>query len=84
MSAAATLATSVAHDIRNIITPLTVELGLLPSETGEALQAARDQVHRLAVLTQRLLAIARPARIERSPVCLVEVLRRLEPLLRTW
>jgi signal transduction histidine kinase len=40
-------------------------------------------VHRLAILTQRLLAIARPARVERSPVCLAELLRRLEPLLQT-
>lgn len=83
VAAAATLATSVAHDIRNIITPLTVELGMLPGETSEALQAARDQVHRLAVLTQRLLAIARPARVARGHVCLIELLRRLEPLLRT-
>jgi signal transduction histidine kinase len=83
VAAAATLATSVAHDIRNIITPLTVELSLLPGEASEAFQAARDQVNRLAVLTQRLLSIARPARVARSHVCLVELLRRLEPLLRT-
>jgi signal transduction histidine kinase len=73
----------VAHDIRNIITPLAVELGMLPDEAGEALQVARDQLNRLAVLTQRLLAIARPARVARGHFCLVELLRRLEPLLRT-
>jgi signal transduction histidine kinase len=83
VAAAATLATSVAHDIRNIITPLTVELSLVSGETSEAFQAAREQMHRLAVLTQRLLAIARPTRIARDHVCLVELLRRLEPLLRT-
>jgi signal transduction histidine kinase len=83
VAAAATLATSVAHDIRNIITPLAVELGMLSGEDGSALQAARDQVHRLAVLTQRLLSIARPAQVARDHVCLVEMLRRLEPLLRT-
>jgi signal transduction histidine kinase len=44
---------------------------------------ARDQLNRLAVLTQRLLAIARPARVARGHFCLVELLRRLEPLLRT-
>jgi signal transduction histidine kinase len=83
VAAAATLATSVAHDIRNIITPLTVELSLVAGETSEAFQAAREQMHRLSVLTQRLLAIARPTRIARDHVCLVELLRRLEPLLRT-
>jgi signal transduction histidine kinase len=83
VAAAATLATSVAHDIRNIITPLAVELGMLPVEAGEAVQVARDQLNRLAVLTQRLLAIARPARVARGHFCLVELLRRLEPLLQT-
>jgi signal transduction histidine kinase len=56
---------------------------MLPGEAGEAVQAARDQVNRLAVLTQRLLAIARPARVVRGHVCMVELLRRLEPVLRT-
>jgi signal transduction histidine kinase len=83
VAAAATLATSVAHDIRNIITPLAVELGMLPGAAGEAFQAARDQVNRLAALTQRLLAIAQPARMVRVPVCLTALLRRLEPMLRT-
>jgi signal transduction histidine kinase len=83
LSAAATLATSVAHDIRNIITPLNVELGLLSEAPNEALRAAREQVNRLAVLTQRLLAFSRPSQLQREAVSVGALFERLRPLLAT-
>lgn len=81
LSAAATLATSVAHDIRNIITPLNVELGLLSEVPNEALRAAREQVNRLAVLTQRLLAFASPTQLEPERVPVPLLFDRLRELL---
>jgi PAS domain S-box-containing protein len=83
LSAAATLATSVAHDIRNIITPLNVELGLLSEAPNEALRAAREQVSRLAVLTQRLLAFSRPSQLQRDEISVRALFERLQPLLAT-
>jgi two-component system, NtrC family, sensor kinase len=83
LSAAATLATSVAHDIRNIITPLNVELGLLSEAPNEALRAAREQVNRLAVLTQRLLAFSRPTQLQRVEVSVRTLFDHLQPLLAT-
>jgi signal transduction histidine kinase len=81
LSAAATLATSVAHDVRNIITPLNVELGLLSEAPNEALRAAREQVNRLAVLTQRLLAFARPTQLQQERVTVPDLFARLRELL---
>lgn len=81
LSAAATLATSVAHDIRNIITPLNVELGLLSEAPNEAVRAAREQVNRLAVLTQRLLAFARPTQLQQERVPVPLLFDRLRELL---
>jgi PAS domain S-box-containing protein len=78
---AGVLATSVAHDIRNIITPLNVELELLTEAPNEALVVAREQVSRLAALTQRLLAFSRHTHIQPTPMPVSAVFERLKPLL---
>ena len=72
LSAVGLLAASVAHDIRNILTPLTIEIDLAdqddPAGRAESLEAMRRQVDSLALLTHRLLALARPATTERVPL----------------
>jgi signal transduction histidine kinase len=83
LSAAGTLATSIAHDIRNIMVPLRIELGMATGTDSETLEAARDHLDRLGVLTQRLLAFARPAALERGPVRIGAVLEGVRTLLKS-
>lgn len=85
LSAVGLLAASVAHDIRNILTPLTIELTLAdhddPKTRSQALGAARAQVDRLSLLTQRLLALSRPATHQFAPVDAAAVIERIAVLL---
>jgi signal transduction histidine kinase len=83
LSAAGTLATSIAHDLRNIMVPLRIELGMATGTDSEALAAARDHLDRLGVLTQRLLAFARPAALQRAPVRIGTVLEGVRSLLKS-
>ncbi len=85
LSAVGLLAASVAHDIRNILTPLTIELSLADqtdaAARGEALSAIRQQVDSLALLTHRLLALARPQSQERAPTDLPAMVARILTLI---
>ena len=85
LSAVGLLAASVAHDIRNILTPMTIELSLADTDDqparAEALTAVRAQVDRLSLMTQRLLALSRPAREEFAPVDLCALVERIATLL---
>lgn len=57
VSAAGALSASVAHDIRNIMTPLRMELALI--EDSETATGVRTQIDRLSALTHRLLALGK-------------------------
>ena len=85
LSAVGLLAASVAHDIRNILTPLTIEMQLAdqndPAQRGESLQAMRAQVDRLSLMTQRLLSLARPQNAVQEPIDLVALTRHVAVLL---
>ena len=87
LSAVGLLAASVAHDIRNILTPLTIELTLVdendPAKRAESLDAMRRQVNSLALLTHRLLALARPAAIERAATDLAALTTQIIQLVRS-
>lgn len=87
LSAVGLLAASVAHDIRNILTPLTIEIALAdqddPTARAESLGAMRRQVDSLALLTHRLLALARPAVVERLPTDLVALAARITHLIHS-
>jgi signal transduction histidine kinase len=80
LGAVGTLAASIAHDIRNILTPLEVEMSIAPD--GAALEAVRAQAGRLSALTYRLLALSRPAAIHRHAVDIREVLAHVVSLLQ--
>jgi signal transduction histidine kinase len=85
LSAVGLLAASVAHDIRNILTPMTIEIVLAdnddPAERTESLQAMRLQVDRLTLLIQRLLSLSRPALDQRAPLDLEALIGRVTTLL---
>ena len=86
LSAVGLLAASVAHDIRNLLTPLSIEVSLAdqdnPALRAEALAAMRQQIDGLALLTHRLLALARPETQERAPADLAELISRILHLAR--
>ncbi|MBW3625606.1 MAG: PAS domain-containing protein, partial [Armatimonadetes bacterium] len=61
------LAITVAHQIRNILTPLTLELSARSSPDGEADDLSpilRQQIQRLTALTHQLLALSQPPKLE--------------------
>jgi len=77
MSAAGLLGASVAHNIRNILTPLRIELSLAragsDAHQAESFMVMESQLERLSLLTHRLLAIARPAESEPVEVDVCEL-----------
>jgi len=87
LSAVGLLAASVAHDIRNILTPFTIEIALAdqddPAARAESLDGMRRQVDSLALLTHRLLALARPDKVERTPTDLAALAARITHLVRS-
>lgn len=86
LSAVGLLAASVAHDIRNLLTPLTIEVSLAdqddPSLRAESLSAMRQQINGLALLTHRLLALARPETLDREPTDLAALVSQILRLVR--
>ncbi|MGI4789268.1 MAG: sensor histidine kinase [Janthinobacterium lividum] len=86
LSAVGLLAASVAHDIRNLLTPLAIEVSLAdqndPDLRAESLSAMRRQIDGLALLTHRLLALARPDSIERAPTDLAELISHILRLVQ--
>lgn len=85
LSAVGLLAASVAHDIRNILTPLTIEMQLAdqddPAGRQESLSAMRTQVDRLSLMTHRLLSLAQPQNDVQEPVDVVALARHVAELL---
>ncbi len=74
------LAASIAHDIRNIMTPLSIELSL--AEQSEFIISAKSQVDRLSALTHRLLSLTKPTEVVTTPVSLEEIIEHILPLVR--
>jgi signal transduction histidine kinase len=75
---AGTLAASVAHDIRNILTAMQMELAAQPESVSESLGA---QLNRFSALTHRLLAFSRPNVLETYPTSVAAVIRRMVSLV---
>jgi signal transduction histidine kinase len=75
---AGTLAASVAHDIRNILTALQMELELHPTSVAEPVA---EHLNRFAVMTHRLLAFSRMSVLETQPTSIPDVIRRIVPLI---
>ena len=78
LKTAGTLAASIAHDIRNILSTMQMEVQMLPCETG----GIQDQLNRFSALTHRLLAFSRPQVLDTEPTNLVEVVQRILPMIQ--
>jgi signal transduction histidine kinase len=76
-----TLAAATAHDIRNILSAIALELELGQDRPEDALAAVRMQTDRFAVLAHRLLSYAKPGRLVLEPVDVGESIDRVLALL---
>jgi signal transduction histidine kinase len=79
LGAVGTLAAAVAHDIRNIMTPLQLELSLAGPSAN--IGTARSQVDRLSALTHRLLGLTKPSELHPMPLDVQEVVEHILPLI---
>lgn len=77
LSIVGTLAASIAHDIRNIVSSLSLSLSFSESDPQAALQEVRTQLDRFAVLSHRLLSYARPRLVAQEYIDITEVLQRV-------
>jgi signal transduction histidine kinase len=76
-----TLAASVAHDIRNILSAISLELVMGEQEPDRAIVAVRGHLDRFSVLSHRLLSYAKPKQVVREAVSARESLHRVLLLL---
>jgi PAS domain S-box-containing protein len=82
-----TLASGVAHDLNNILSPLVMGLELLSQKVGDAstggiLGVMRESARRGADTVKQLLTFARGAESQRGPMDLVLLLKEIGRLLQ--
>lgn len=82
LAIAGTLAASVAHDIRNILSSLRLRVAMTDEDPEETLQYVDGQLDRFSVLAHRLLSYARPNTSSMQPVDLHEIIDRVHGLLQ--
>lgn len=68
LSVVGTLAAATAHDIKNILASVTIELGMGHENPERALSAVKLHMDRFTVLAHRLLSYARPQLVAMRPV----------------
>jgi hypothetical protein len=83
------LAGGIAHDFRNLLTPVLANASLIadgevggPAGAVELAREIQDAAQKASALTGQLLAFARRQRLEVRTLDLAEVLSGLEPILR--
>lgn len=81
LSVVGTLAASVAHDIRNILSAIALEVATGEDHPQETLNSVRSQCERFAVLSHRLLAYVRPRSLSSERIDLSLVIERCEKML---
>jgi signal transduction histidine kinase len=91
LAATATLAAGVAHEVRNPLTAIELNLRLLRDEVAARLNGAADlddtfdilseETARLNRITEEFLAFSRPGHSARRPLAVGEVLQRIVRLL---
>jgi hypothetical protein len=82
-----TLAGGIAHDIRNIITPLTLGLDMLDTkvkekEDHEMIALLQKNLQRGIDLTKQILTFARGTEIERKPLEVSKLIDEIEKILK--
>ncbi|HWA82748.1 MAG TPA: ATP-binding protein [Fimbriimonadaceae bacterium] len=76
-----TLAASIAHDIRNILSSLSIQVDMEADEPEKALSYVKDSLSRFDILAHRLLSYARPKGFALEHVDLNQVVERVGALL---
>lgn len=76
-----TLAAGISHDIRNILSSISLALETNPAESPGLQEAIQPHLDRFHLLSHRLLSFVKPASLAHEPVDLEEVLRRVSLLL---
>jgi two-component system sensor histidine kinase HydH len=79
LRAAATLSATIAHDVRNILTPLQIDLAQIDDRAAEPI---RQQINRFHALLHQLLALSRPRTLELGPTSLPALVQRVADLVR--
>lgn len=82
LAVAGTLAASIAHDIRNIVSSLSLSLAVGEYDPKRALEEVRAQLDRFTVLVHRLLLYARPRLLAHERVDLISLLERVLALIK--
>jgi len=77
LSVVGTLAASTAHDIRNILSSLSMLVAPGMGDPEEALVAVREQIDRFNVLAHRLMSYAKPRMVDRQPVAMRALIERV-------
>ncbi|MBX7135343.1 MAG: GAF domain-containing protein [Fimbriimonadaceae bacterium] len=80
LSVAGTLSASIAHDIRNILSSLSLDLATSGSDLEETRQAVKVQIDRFNVLAHRLLSYARPRKTSHEECDLCELIEKVVDL----
>ncbi len=86
LSIIGTLSASVAHDISNVITPIStiVELAVMRDDIEPELRdTVERQTQRLRALTHQLLSFSRPQKVKKEPLDLASALEATLDLVRT-
>ncbi|MBS1723823.1 MAG: GAF domain-containing protein [Armatimonadetes bacterium] len=77
LSVVGTLAASTAHDIKNILSSITLELGFGVESPERALASVKSHLDRFSVLAHRLLSYAKPRMVAMQPVDLNDVVLKV-------
>ncbi len=84
-----TLATGIAHDMNNILTPILAVSQLLPlkfpqldAKTSSLLHVMEDSAHRGAALVKQILAFARGVEGHRTPIEVTNLLTEVVQILQ--
>ncbi len=83
LAVSGTLAASIAHDIRNILSTVSLEIAMGKDQPVETLDAVQVQLDRFGLLAHRLLSYARPKEVARERVDLPKTLERVMELLQS-
>jgi len=79
-----TLAASVAHDIRNILSAISLTISMGQDDPKHTLGELRGHLDRFQILSHKLLSYARPHKVIRRPVDIPELFDRVADLLKSY
>ncbi len=81
LAVAGTLSASIAHDIRNILTALNLDIEMAGSDPADCLRLVSGHMDRFSLLAHRLLSYAKPQKVHQTSVSVSESLERVLSLM---